>query len=105
MTGMEQIEALRTSRPDMAITVSREYDPNFAWDGDGPDPIEDGYLPYDGTVRATTIRKGNLIVGEDVLGGSYYAENEPAGEIHGYLPQMIDEALKEMDAELKRQAA
>ena len=94
----ECIETLRASRPDVAITVSRAIDTNFRWDGDGPDPYLDGYDPYDVTVRASTIQAGELIEGESTLGGSYFKRDEPFNELHGYLPQMVEEAVEEMDA-------
>jgi hypothetical protein len=96
------IEALRASRPDVAITVSRTIDSHFCWDGDGPDPYSEGYDPYDVTVRASVIRNGRLIEGESTLGGSYFRRDEPFNEIRGYLPQMVEEATEEMDAEVKR---
>ena len=94
------IEALRLTRPDVAITVTRELDPNFEWDGDGPDPTEDGFDAYDVDVVACTIRNGELIEGRSSLGGSYFLPDEPLADVHGYLPQMVDEAVEEMDKAL-----
>ena len=94
------IEALRLTRPDVAITVSRESDGFFVWDGDGPDPTEDGYDAYDVDVVACTIRNGALVEGRASLGGCYFLPDEPLADVHGYLPQMVDEAVAEMDAEL-----
>ena len=95
--GQAFIESLKKTRPEVAITVSRQIDPYFTWDGDGPDPAEEGYEPYDVTVTAITIKNGVLYTGTSVLGGSYFQSNEPSGEIHGYLHQMVEEALKELD--------
>src|ERR1700721_1573741 len=100
--GQKKIDALKLSRPDVVITVSRERDDNFSWDGDGPDPVNDGYYPYDVDVTARTIRNGEMIEGTASLGGSYYQDEEPIGEIHGYLPQKVDEAIEELDKELAR---
>ena len=100
----ECIEALRASRPDVAITVTREEDPYFVWDGDGPDPIENGFEPCNVTVTASTIHHGELIQGKSTLGGSYFEPDEPCADIHGYLPQMVEEAVEELDAELQRLA-
>lgn len=94
------IEALRLTRPDVAITVTRELDPSFEWDGDGPDPTEDGFDAYDVDVVACCIRNGQLIEGRASLGGSYFQPEEPIGAVHGYLPQMVDEAVEEMDKAL-----
>jgi hypothetical protein len=98
--GQALIEKLKDERPDVCITVSREVDDTFVWDGDGPDPEDDGYLPYDVDVVASTIRAGVLIETRSSLGGSYFEDDEETGEIHGYLPQMVREALARLDKEL-----
>lgn len=82
--------------PDIAFTVDREEDPNFEWDGDGPDPREEGYVPYDVFVRARAIVKGTIIEGNSNLGGVYDEPGKPDMDIHGYLPQMLDDALDEL---------
>ena len=97
----ECIETLRLSRPEIAITVSRIIDEYFRWDGEGPDPVKRGYYPYDVDVKATCIINGTVFEGSASLGGSYFKENEPINEIHGYLPQMVEEAIEQMDAEAK----
>ena len=94
------IEALRLKRPDVAITVTRTLDEFCTWDGDGPDPVEEGFNPYDVDVVASTIHQGELIEGRASLGSSYDQEDEPTGDIHGYLPQMVDKAVEEMDKSL-----
>lgn len=38
-TGRQLIDALKVTRPTVAITVTRTEDP-IPWDGDGPDPSE-----------------------------------------------------------------
>lgn len=88
------------SRPDVAIHVSRLYDPSCQWDGDGPDPEEDGFSPYDVSVTVYAIRAGRLYEAEATLGGSYFRDDEEIGEIHGYYPQMLEEALEELDEQL-----
>lgn len=106
MTGRERIEALKLSRPDVAIEVIRSYDREAVWDGD--EPISDVYECFDHEVKAITIRKGVLIEASAYLGGSWYdladksADNlENLAEISGYLPQMIDEALDDLDTLIK----
>lgn len=102
--GRQMIEALKKTRPDVVITVTREEDPYGVWDGD--EPLPDGYYAcYDHTVTATCIMDGQLIEGTAVMGGSWYdvldmdADNQSClREISGYLPQMIDEALEELDS-------
>jgi hypothetical protein len=96
----ECIEELRVSRPDVAITIERELDPYFSWDGDGPDPRDEGYSPYTVTVMAIAIRNGELLTGDDSLGGCYYRPNEPIDDVHGYLPQMVEEAVDELNAQI-----
>ncbi len=93
----ECIDKLRASRPDVAIMVRRERDESFVWDGDGPDPEDEDFYAYDVDVLACSIRNGTLYEGTASLGGSYFKEDEPIGEIHGYLPQMVEEAVKELD--------
>jgi hypothetical protein len=96
MTAVQKLEQLRAHDPGVAIVVSRQPDPSFVWDGDGPDPVEDGFSAYDVTVQAIRVLDGRRIIGEAHLGGSYYRLGEPTGEINGYLPQMIDEAVHEL---------
>lgn len=89
--------------PAIAIIVSRRFDPYYRWDGDGPDPSEDGFDAYDVTVKAISIKGGRLIEGASTLGGSYFADDEPLDDVHGYLPQMVEEALEELKVEEARQ--
>jgi hypothetical protein len=68
---------------------------------------DEGFSCYVYDVIATTIHNGVLVEGRSSLGGSWYREDdtsECAQEIGGYLPQMIDEALEEMDAQLPKPA-
>lgn len=96
------IVALVVARPEVAIVVSRSRDEHFRWDGDGPDPESEGFRAYDVTVQAITIRAGVVIKGASHLGGSYFKPSVPCGDIHGYLPQMVDEALAALDLELAK---
>ena len=84
------------SLPNVAITVHREIDPFFQWDGDGPDPADDGFDAYDVIVTATTIVAGEFVKGKAYCGGTYYRMDEPIGDVHGYLPQMMQEALEDL---------
>jgi len=92
----EICERLRRIAPNVVFQSSRDPDQTFRWDGDGPDPSEEGYLPYDVTVTARAIVRGELVEGNASLGGSYYKPDEPVGSIHGYLPQMLKEAAAEL---------
>lgn len=103
MTGKEKIAALKISRPDVAIMVLREQDHYTGWVGDGPHPSEAGYVCYEYQVRARTIRNGEIVSGEAYLGGSWWDPDdtsETAEEIGGYLPQLVERALAELDDEL-----
>jgi len=92
----EICERLKRIAPNVVFQSSRDPDQTFRWDGDSPDPSEEGYLPYDVTVTARAIVRGELIEGNAYLGGSYYKPDEPIGSIHGYLPQMLQEAAAEL---------
>lgn len=96
------IAELVVTRPDIAVSVTRSHDETFRWDGDGPDPEEEGFLPHDVDVTARCIRNGKMYEGTASLGGSYFQPEEFTGEIHGYLPQMLEEAVKDLDAALPR---
>lgn len=103
MNGRAKIELLKQTRPELAITVSHEIDPNAVYDGDVTDSIE-FCVCYDWTVTATTIHKGELIEASAYLGGSWYLvddRGESYQEVSGYLSQMIDEAIEELDKALK----
>lgn len=83
--------------PDIAFDVIWEVDPDFTWNGDGPDPVEDkGLFPHDVEVRAMAIIGGELKTGSDYLGGSYEEWDSVDQEVHGYLNQMLEEALDEL---------
>src|SRR3990167_1328629 len=96
---------LKKIAPNISFKVSRSPDHNFRWDGDGPDPAEDGYVAYDVDVYARTIIDGEVVEGRQSLGGSYDKPGEFDSDIHGYLPQMLEEAATELAGELKGDAA
>ena len=92
------IEKLRQARPDVAITIGREIDDDAVWEFDDPQP--DDARAYVWEVTAYTIKDGKIYSGTSYLGCSWY--NDPAhakvdSDIHGYLPQMINEAVDKMD--------
>ena len=99
-TKIELLEDLRIAHPDIAVSVSWEFDQYFTWDGDGPDPLDDGYEPHNVTVEASTIRNGEVITGYAYLGGCY-ADDEKCPEIHGYFPQMLEDALHELKTQVE----
>ena len=91
------LEALRKTNPEIAITVAWELDPDFVWDGDGEDPMESGLHPYSVKVTASKIIDGELQTEDNYLGGCYSEFEGPhCPLIHGYLAQMIEEAVEEL---------
>ena len=97
MKTLSKIESLKASNPEIAITVEWELDEYFEWDGDGPDPQDEGFNPYTVIVRASRIAKGELETGEAILWGCYSKDaGKDDPEISGYLDQMIDEAVKNL---------
>ena len=91
------IAELATLAPLVHISTTWEEDPYFIWDGDAPDPSADGYLAHNVTVTAMRIEWGALREAESHLGGSYSQYRGPhCPDIHGYFPQMVEEALDEL---------
>lgn len=99
MNAKEIFNNLAELAPSVVFRASREADECFVWDGDGPDPWEEGYTPYNVTVEAMTIVGGVTVEGQSHLGGSYYKFDEPIDDVHGYLPQMLEEAAEELEGE------
>jgi ABC-type cobalt transport system substrate-binding protein len=94
------VSGLSKIAPHVAIDVSWEEDLHYVWDGDGPDPGLEGYVAHDVTVSAETIIDGRKIDGKAYLGGVYEKQGERDQNIHGYFPQMVDEALSELYKEI-----
>ena len=92
------VSALANTRPDIHIATTWEQDPYYEWDGDGPDPQEKGLFPHDVTVTASTIKGGLSFTGKATLGGSYSEFEGPhCTEVGGYFPQMMGEALGDLE--------
>lgn len=91
---------LRRISPDIAFAINWQEDPHFEWDGDGPDPRDEGFVPYDADVTAKTIIHGEEYEGKDSLGGVYDLPGEKDLDVHGYLPGMLHSALKELLGDL-----
>ena len=88
------ITELAAVAPRVHISTSWEEDPHFTWDGDGPDPATEGYVAHNVTVTAVRIERGALRDAESHLAGSYSQYRGPhCPDIHGYFPQMVEEAL------------
>jgi hypothetical protein len=92
------IDRLKITRPEIAITVTWEEDHEYEWCGDGEDPITEGFYPYNVDITASTIRNGELIEGNAYLGGCYSKDGgKDDPEIGGYLDQLVEEAVAELD--------
>jgi hypothetical protein len=82
--------------PSISFDVEWDEDPYFPWDGDGPDPADEGMVAHDVIVYARAIVAGRMIEGERSLGGVYELPGKRDPEIHGYLYQMLEEAVEEL---------
>jgi hypothetical protein len=89
------LEDLKKLAPSVSFSVEHTHDPNFRWNGDGPDPEDEGFQAYDVDVYARAM-DGETIEGRASLGGTYEKEGEFDSDIGGYLPQMLEEAAREL---------
>jgi hypothetical protein len=96
MTTEQVYAKLKELAPSVHFTASREFDDDEVWDGDGPDPVEDGFMPYTVEIEATTIIGGEAIEASAYLGSSYMKDDEEIDDMHGYLPQKLEEAAEDL---------
>lgn len=93
-------KSLNQIAPAIAFDVKFQPDPSFRWDGDGPDPRDDGYEPYDVAVSARTVVGGELREGIEWMGGHYEKPKDArpgrTTDLGGYLPQMLEEAVADL---------
>lgn len=82
--------------PDISFSVIWSIDRYFTWDGDGPDPLMEGYISHNVDVLASAIVAGEDLEGRGSIGGVYEKPNEEDPDIHGYLPQKIEGAVDEL---------
>ena len=94
MKTVDLLKQLSARFPSIAFSASRQIDDYYRWDGDGDAPED--MSAYDVTVSASAVICGNLTTCETHVGGSYYEDNEPIGDIHGYLPQMAEESVSQL---------
>lgn len=91
---------LKTIAPHIAIEIVWEPDQDATWDIEDPEMKEEDYEAWQSTVRASVIAHGELVSGEEHLCSTWEkygdkpAESNP--DISGYLPQMIQGALREL---------
>jgi len=99
-TKADILDKVRKEDSGIHIGIEWQQDPNFVWDGDGPDPANDGIVAHDVTVTACKIIAGEMYEGSANLGGSYSPYGGPhCPLIHGYLAQMVEEAVTELREE------
>jgi hypothetical protein len=103
MTANDILAELKRLAPSVAFSATDAPDDDGVWDGDGPDPIEYGLTPREVTVTAMAIVGGEAFRGNAYLTGCYLGHGERLGDIHGYLPQMLDEAADDLLAKLDSQ--
>ena len=98
-----------TTAPSLLITVTWEHDPDDRWDDPlnadwtkGEDPSD--WQAWQTTVTAAVVVSGRLVAGHDYLGGTWEKFGDDPRQtnphISGYLPQMVEAALKELQAHL-----
>ena len=95
-TAAQILAKLKKAAPNIAISTAWHEDPHFRWDGDGPDPAEEGYLAYDVDVYARAIADGKLVEGTGSIGGSYSKPGEFDPEVNGYFLDLLRQALDDL---------
>lgn len=100
-TAPQVLAKLKKIAPHIAIKTVWSRDPHFRWDGDGPDPAEDGYLAYDVDVYARAIADGQVVEGRDSIGGSYSKPGQFDPEVNGYFLGLLGRALHDLWEQLK----
>lgn len=88
------LESMRDIAPHVRIEIIKELDPFFEWDGDSPDPALSGLVCYQVEIKAICITQGFMEEHSAYLGGCYDKPGAYCPDIHGYLPQLIDDALE-----------
>jgi hypothetical protein len=90
------VSALRLVHPEIAVSIVWEYDHDYVWDGLPKDKPKSN--AYQACVKVVKIVGGEFVEGTDYLGGCYPIEDNFDNEIGGYFPQMLEVALRELDA-------
>lgn len=91
---------MRTIAPNVVFIATRDPDPDYVWDGDGPDPIDDDFEAYNVDVTVNTVVDGKAFEAVASLGGCYFKDDEPIDDLHGYLPQKLEEAASELHGQV-----
>ena len=86
-------EKLKTEFPEIYVSTLWEYDKEYGWDGDGPDPQDEGYFPHRVSVGAEKIVNGEKLTGFAYLGGCYKLPQDENEEVGGYFEELAREAI------------
>lgn len=90
-------EKLKTEFPEIYIFTLWQHDPFYEWNGDGPNPQDEGCLPHNITVCAVKISNGEKLTGFAYLGGCYKLPDEENEEVDGYFEALAREAISNLD--------
>jgi hypothetical protein len=96
MTHDEIYGRLREIAPSIVFTATTQPDEDGVWDGDGPDPADDGMIMVEVIISARVIHKGEFGSGESYLSGHYIYPGDSPDDISGYLPQKLEEATADL---------
>lgn len=88
-------DELKEIAPHVAFSTCREIDTDHDWDGDGPDPTEDGYDNYFVTITACIIYNGEYLRGYDSI-LLYMKPEEEITDVNGYLHEMLRNAVQDL---------
>jgi hypothetical protein len=86
---------LKKLAPSVIFSTSKSHDGDEVWDGDPDcDPAGEGMEAFNIDTTARTILGGEEIEEAAYLGGCWMDYDEPIGDMHGYLPQKLEEAAE-----------
>jgi len=90
--------AIKSPHINIQVIYSIDEDIYQHWDGEqSTEELEaQGLTAYNVEVKATTICNGEMLEGNAYLGENWMKHPNECEEIHGYFPQMLDEALQEL---------
>lgn len=96
----EFLATVRALCPSVCIEAIWSADANAKWDIEDDSLDRDDFTAWQSEVRASAIIAGQMLSGSAYLGGTWEKfgdnPNESNPEISGYLPQMLEEALREL---------
>ena len=86
MNAEQILSQVKHLAPSVAFSVTRSLD----------NPPKSGYRTYDVDIEAVVVIAGELVEAGSSLGNCEYKDGEPIGDIHGYLPQKLQEAAQNL---------